>query len=169
MDGPTGPAHIRNEGIVRIRTLYRFGKGFDCDIELCYRPRLLADAGERRARLTVQLRWLDILATVVQLGIPWGAACFIAYMVFRSVDALAGKVTLAELGANLVGNVRINEAVAWILASLFGLYGLNERRLRRKHIERLAPQISELESRLDPNRTSSRLTPRGTTRPEDRR
>jgi hypothetical protein len=111
----------------------------------------------------------SVTRVLSQLGIPWGAACFIAYMVFRSVDALVGKVTLAELGANLVGNVRINEAVAWILASLFGLYGLNERRLRRKHIERLAPQISELESRLDPNRTSSRLTPRGTTRPEDRR
>jgi hypothetical protein len=112
---------------------------------------------------------LDILATVVQLGIPWGAACFIAYMSFRSVDALAGKITFASLGASFIGDVRINEALAWLLAGGFGLYGLNERRLRRKHIERTAPQISELESRIDPNRTSSRLTPRGTTRREDRR
>ncbi len=90
-----------------------------------------------------------------------GAACFIAYMSFRSVDALAGKITFASLGASFIGDVRINEALAWLLAG--------ERRLRRKHIERTAPQISELESRIDPNRTSSRLTPRGTTRREDRR
>jgi hypothetical protein len=120
-------------------------------------------------RFAVQLRLLDILATVVQLGISWGAACFIAYMSFRSVDALAGKITFASLGASFIGDVRINEGLAWLLAGGFGLYGLNERRLRRKHIERTAPQISELESRIDPNRTSSRLTPRGTTRREDRR
>ena len=130
---------------------------------------MLAAVDDKRLTLAVRLRLLDILATVVQLGIPWGALCFIAYMMFRSVDSLAGKTTVASLGASFMGDVRINEAVAWILAGLFGLYGLSERHLRRKHIERLAPQINELESRLDPNRTSSRLTARGTTRPEDRR
>lgn len=132
---------------------------------------MLADAGESRLdpKFAVQLQLLDILATVVQLGIPWGAACFIAYMGFLSIDALAGKVTFAELGARFIGDVRINEALAWFLSGAFGWYGLNERRLRRKHIERIAPQINELESRLDPKRTSSRLTPHGTTRREDKR
>jgi hypothetical protein len=132
----------------------------------------LADAGDNRgfdARLAVQLQLLDILATVVQIGIPWGSVCFISYMGFLSVDALAGKTTLAQLGLHFIGDVRINEALAWFLSGAFGVYGLNERRLRRKNILRTASQIHELESRIDPNRTSSNLTPRGTTRREDRR
>jgi hypothetical protein len=111
---------------------------------------------------------LDVLGSTTQTAIPWASLCFVAYMVFRSVNVLAGKTTFADLGVNFIGNVKVNEALAWLLAVLFAGYGLNERRLRRKHIERTAPQIHELESRIDPNRTSSRLTPRGTTRREDK-
>jgi hypothetical protein len=129
-------------------------------------PFLVVNEVELKYRL--RFRMLDVLASVVQLGIPWGALCFIAYMVFRSVGTLAGRATVADLRTTFLGNVKINEAVAWVLVALFGAYGLNERRLRRKHIERTAPTIHELEAQIDPNRTSSRLSQRGTTRREDR-
>jgi hypothetical protein len=47
-------------------------------------------------------------------------------------------------------------------------YGLRERRLRRQTTERFTQRNYKLEKLVDPNRTSSHLTTRGTTNPEDR-
>jgi hypothetical protein len=109
-----------------------------------------------------------VLATTIQTGIPWLGACFIAAMVMLSVRQLAGQHTLADLNLRVIGNVRINEALAWLVAALFGFDDFNRRRLHRRDIKRLARDNSELEKRLDPHRTSSGLTPTGKTRREDK-
>jgi hypothetical protein len=58
------------------------------------------------------------------------------------------------------------------LAYAFGggglLYGLNERRLRRNAVRRLAPGRVQYEQGLDPGRSSSGLTQTGETSPEER-
>lgn len=54
------------------------------------------------------------------------------------------------------------------LAVVSMLYGLFERELRRRKTKYLQDRIIKLEERLDPNRESSGLTPRGETRPEDK-
>jgi hypothetical protein len=58
--------------------------------------------------------------------------------------------------------------IAYVVVGSFGAYGWNERRLRRRDIERLTRHTEDLENRIDPKRTSSRLLPDGTTRWEDR-
>ncbi len=47
------------------------------------------------------------------------------------------------------------------------VYGLYQRHLRRETIERTQGRIRELEKAVDNKRSSSRLTVRGDTRPED--
>jgi hypothetical protein len=123
---------------------------------------------ELHLRHHLSLRRLDIVGSALQMVIPWLGLCFISYMVYRAVNTLAGRATQAEIGVTVIGNLKLNEALAWLLSGLFGGYGLNERRLRRKHVAQTATQIAELEARIDPNRTSSGLTHQGTTRPRDR-
>jgi hypothetical protein len=45
---------------------------------------------------------------------------------------------------------------------------LKQRKLRRDVVERLSSRVPFLEKQLDPGRTSSKLTDRGDTNPEDR-
>jgi hypothetical protein len=116
----------------------------------------------------IVLRLLDILATLVQTSIPWVGAGWMAYMIYLSVDALAGRKTAADFGIKVIGNVEVNRAVAWLLVALFGGTAYRERRLRQKNIERLAPSVAQKEKVRDPKRSSSNLTSRGKTRPEDK-
>ncbi|MDO8304072.1 MAG: hypothetical protein Q7T18_12620, partial [Sedimentisphaerales bacterium] len=48
------------------------------------------------------------------------------------------------------------------------IYGDVERILRKKTIERLEDRIKKFELEKDPNRSTSMLTTRGETRPEDK-
>lgn len=89
-------------------------------------------------------------------------------MIYLSVVALSGKTTTADLGLKFIGNIDVNRAAAWLLVALFGGTALRERRLRQKNIERLAPEVARKEKVRDPKRTSSNLTSRGKTRPDDK-
>lgn len=118
-----------------------------------------------KTELDVQLsfkRW-DTLAELGRLGIQWTALVFIAYFLYRSVDSLAGRNTLAELGFRVLGNLTVSRGIISLLAGSGWFYGLGQRALRRKAIERLAPAKNEVERRMDKNRTSSNLTSKGTT------
>lgn len=57
------------------------------------------------------------------------------------------------------------------LAIIFGVagivYGRRESKLRKDTVERLQDRNCRLEREIDPKRSSSQLTPRGDTRPED--
>ncbi len=121
---------------------------------------------DRRYRL--QVRLIDLAGSTASLLIPWGSLVAIAYLISSAIHGLAGKQTLADIGLRLLADVRVTEWVAYILTGGSIAYGLRERKLRRDTIERLSERTQKLEQQLDPNRSSSRLTPRGTTRPEDR-
>ena len=58
------------------------------------------------------------------------------------------------------------------LAYVFGVGGIGwayaERKLRQRTVAHMASSKEEAEKRLDPRRTSSNLTARGTSRPEDK-
>jgi hypothetical protein len=131
-------------------------------------------SGKTKAELQVENRMLrrsrvvESVAAVVQTGIKWGALFGIFYWLFRSVEVLAGQHTLAQIGVGFWADVRISEALAWLLAVLFGGYGIGQRKLRKDTIERLSARVKELETQIDPGRTSSRLTSRGDTHPGDR-
>ena len=99
---------------------------------------------------------------------PWVALVFIAYFVRGTVMALAGRHTFADIGLRFAGDFRVSESIAYIFG-IGGLgYGIRMKKLHGDNVQRTASRIAELESRLDPKRSSSRLTPRGETRPEDR-
>jgi len=96
-------------------------------------------------------------------------ACF--YLVFRATEVLAGKTTVAAFSQYFLLDLQANKFFSHAVTAVFGAggiaYGVRERHLKRKNIERMGAEIKQLETRLDPNRTSSRLTPRGTTQKED--
>ena len=111
---------------------------------------------------------MDIWADAVHLIFPWGSLVAIAVFVYLSVLQLAGKITFAQIGLSVLGDFKVPDGIF----ALFGLsgvsYGLKERRLRRQKTEEMASHIEHLEKIIDPKRTSSGLTPKGTTRPEDK-
>ena len=88
----------------------------------------------------------DSIVIVIRDLIKWGGICFIVYCCYLAVDSLAGRATNAEFGFN---------------------YGKHQNNLLKDVIERIEKRNSILEKRLDPERSSSMLTPRGETRVED--
>lgn len=99
--------------------------------------------------------------------IRWGAIVLIVRYGFLGIETLSGKSTFADIGVNFLTDIKISVAIAWA-AGLGGIgYGYSQRKLRKDTIERLVSRIQELESDADDERTSSKLTTRGDTRPED--
>ncbi len=126
-----------------------------------------------RAELEAELRFLrrerasrDI-ASAVNAGIRWGGVVLIARYGYLSIDALAGHQTAANIIVNFLGNFHVSEGLAWLLTAGGATYGLGQNRLRKRIVEHLHGRIRELEERVDPQRSSSNLTPSGDTRPED--
>jgi hypothetical protein len=110
----------------------------------------------------------DAISNVLVRVVQWGGIVFCCRYAYLTIAALAGKYTIADIGIGVLGNVRISEGLAWMLAIGFGAYGVGQGKLRRDTIERLQGRIKELEKELDAGRSSSNLTTRGTTRPEDK-
>ena len=107
-------------------------------------------------------RW-DTFAELGRSAIQWGALVFIAYFSYKGVDVLAGRNTFAQIGINVLGNLTVSRGIIALLTASGWAYGLGQRRLRRKNIQRLATAKNEVEKRIDKNRTSSNLTSKGTT------
>lgn len=82
--------------------------------------------------------------------------------------AFAGKETAANLALSLIVKLQADRWFAYLFGAAGAGYGVVERQLRRRNIKRLTARTEELEKRLHPARTSSGLTPKGKTRPEDR-
>lgn len=60
----------------------------------------------------------------------------------------------------------VNRGIVALLAGSGWAFGLAQRSLRRKNIERLVPLKNDLEKVIDPKRTSSNHTSRGMTPPK---
>ena len=121
----------------------------------------------------------DNVTKVVTTLIKYGVFLGIAYYGWRSIDSLAGKNTTADISVNGSAGLDIpgTSILAWpVLAAVLGiaiggaglLYGHHQRKLRGDTVERLQDRIKELESAIDPNRSSSNLTARGETNPDDK-
>jgi len=98
----------------------------------------------------------------------WFSLVAISAFFYLSTKSLAGHYTFADIGIKVIGDFKISEAVSYLLGAGGMGYGLRERRLRRQTTERLTQRTIALEKLVDPSRTSSHLTARGTTNPEDR-
>jgi hypothetical protein len=126
-------------------------------------------AAELRAenRILRQTHISQSIASVINTAIRWGAVTLWVYCGYLSVDSLAGKETEANILVKFLGNLSISQGLAYALAGASILYGMRERRLRKKTVERIHPRVQQLEKGRDPRRTSSHLTPTGETNPKD--
>jgi hypothetical protein len=117
-------------------------------------------------------RWFigNVFSLVRRHGNFAMACLLIGYCVNRAstgVEAFAGRRSLADLKFGLFANVTVVFTISITLSGLsIGLY-LRERGNHRRTRERLAARIKELEIKIDPNRTSSKLTSEGLTRRDD--
>ena len=91
----------------------------------------------------------------------WSSLLGIAWFGHLSIDSLAGKTTISEIAFNLVTSVSASHGVASAIAAVGVLFGLNERRLRKRAVKRLSPGRLEYEKRQDGDRTSSGLDESG--------
>jgi hypothetical protein len=127
----------------------------------------MAKKSQRELDHDLEARRIDRRAMVAESAVRYGCFLGIAWFLYLSVDTLAGRVTFADIGVRFVGQARVSESLAWFLAISGGAYGLRQRKLRRDTIQKQSARIKSLEERIDANRSSSHLSIRGTTRPED--
>jgi hypothetical protein len=98
----------------------------------------------------------------------WFSLVGISAFFYLAIKSLAGHYTFSDIGIKVIGDFKVSEAVSYLFGAGGLGYGLRERKLRRQTTERLTQRTITLEKAMDPNRTSSHLTTRGTTNPEDR-
>ena len=90
-----------------------------------------------------------------------------AFLSYRAIAVLAGQYTFADIGVKFLADVKIANSVGYVVGAAGVAYGRRQKKLKEDTIQQLAPRIKELETAIDPNRSSSGLTQRGRTRPED--
>lgn len=149
-----------------------------------------------RAELSVEVRFLKAhglgnnITKIIRDFIMYGSFLGIAYCTYLSIDTLAGKTTAADIKVKAEGALSLNPGqskskttkevskalpteyiAALSLAIMFGIggtvYGRKQAKLRKDVIERYHTLIQEAEKIIDPKRSTSQLTYRGDTRPED--
>jgi hypothetical protein len=100
--------------------------------------------------------------------LAWVAVAVVAgYYISDIVRDLARKQTDASLVVKMMLGLSADRWIAYAVGVAGTAFGLKER-LKRRDIKRLSRRTNDLESRLDPNRTSSELLPDGRTREDDR-
>jgi|SRR5579875_1562019 len=123
-------------------------------------------SNEQRYSLISQV--IYSVTSIIRLIIFGILVILIAYWTKDVLLAYAGKSTAADVAIRFFAEFKIDRALAY----LFGLggigYGWQQRELRRRTIKRLTERTGELERKIDPNRSSSGLTERGTTHLRDR-
>lgn len=99
--------------------------------------------------------------------IVWVGLGYIAHQLSLAFIQYAGRSSVASLSLAIMANISFvwtaSEAISGLSVSLY----LRERTLHRKTRERLAARVTELETMIDPGRTSSLLTSKGLTRKGD--
>jgi len=96
-----------------------------------------------------------------------GGMVYIVSTLSNALTQFAGRTSFADLGFKLWGNLNAAWTISVPLNVVTSVLYLRERRNHQLTREKSRPSRIERETQLDPERTSSRLTPRGTTREED--
>ncbi|MBA1446612.1 MAG: hypothetical protein M3H12_07775 [Chromatiales bacterium] len=104
-------------------------------------------------------RIYSLLSLFIRYGLP-------TWALVRIAEALAGKFTFADIAIKVFnfGGDKPWEAITFVALAAWAML---ERRLRRKKTAALQGRVTELEFRIDPNRTGSELTNTGETNPDD--
>jgi hypothetical protein len=89
----------------------------------------------------------------------------VALFVYLSIDALAGRTTLAEVAVKFFALTSERGVSKWWVAAagLFCVWAVLERTLRLRKVSSMSKRMEALEKKIDSNRTSSGLTRTGET------
>lgn len=118
-------------------------------------------AAEKKGELQSHHVWFQLIQRffdAVETGFTYVP---IPLFVFLTVRELAGKTTIVSFVADYFS--KVGHSAPWSLATLFGLWGIGERKLRQRKVKNMSDHIQQLEQEKDPNRTSSGLTQTGQT------
>ncbi len=110
---------------------------------------------------------VEEVGRTVRWLIAFGAAIVIFHYLTEIMGSLAGKTTTANVVLNMLGSLNFSSSLAWVGTLGAVSYGAGQKRLRKRAVNNLHEHIRNLETRLDPNRTSSELAPTGETNPKD--
>ena len=115
----------------------------------------------------VMYRFIHSLA--LRIGLPLGVLWIVGDAVARVFEALAGKETGASFFVQwTTGSVSgATFSVSIVLTGIGTGWALYERMWRFKKVKTLSARIIELETQIDPKRSSSKLLPDGRTNPDD--
>lgn len=116
----------------------------------------------------IQNRKLDIWHHAIS-QLKWVFLTIIVWFAYLAIDSIAGKSTILDIGIKAIASVVSGKLESFLLiALLIALMGWRfERSLRRKTIEQFHDIREKYEKLIDPDRSSSRLTRQGRSRPED--
>lgn len=92
-----------------------------------------------------------------------GTVAFFGWCLYRIAIVWAGDHTVADIGIRVFSDIRFSATLPWAFGAGGVLYGLRQKHLRKNAVERLARRARDLEQRLDSQRSTSGLTPRGDT------
>ncbi len=90
----------------------------------------------------------------------------IAWIAKDMILGLAGRDTLVAVRLAILGDFKF--AAALSVTGPACIWAIAERWLRHRKVTYMQDRIKDLEAKIDPNRTSSRLTTAGKTNPGDR-
>ena len=112
----------------------------------------------------LKIKRLDVVSKALDGLFPCVTVVLVTiFGIYLPSKALAGKGTFADIGIKVLGDLTISQTVSYAFGIAGVAYGLRAQRLRRTATERLTERGRALEQRIDPGRTSSGLTPWGTT------
>jgi hypothetical protein len=112
--------------------------------------------------------WAEEIGKTVRTIVLASAGIAGIYLLTHAVEALAGKKTDANILVSFLANLDVSIMLSWAVGGAGVLYGRAQNKLRKTTVERLESRIRKFEAQVDPGRSSSKLTPRGETNPEDR-
>lgn len=103
------------------------------------------------------------IRTLIKTG--GAVACF--YFFAQGMAPFAGKDTAVSFALNFLADIKF--AVTLSLAGAAATWAMGERKLRQRKTQALQDRVIELETMIDPTRSTSGLTRTGKTNPRDRR
>jgi len=122
------------------------------------------DAG-KASKALVKIQAFDQIGRTLRHAVTWGAVAFCGYQFAHAIAAFAGQETDVRLALSAWIETKAGLTVsASLTLGVLGVgYGQWQDLLRRRNVKRMGKRIAELETAIDPHRTSSGLLPDGTT------
>jgi hypothetical protein len=129
---------------------------------------LSTDTSVTSATIALEIKRTEERYRFFRQAVMWCGICILGYLAKDSIVALAGQSTnvIVQMGLKVISDVRVT--VSWAVTGGFGLWAFGERKIRQKRVLQLHARIKDLETAIDPDRSTSKLTPEGKTNPQDR-